>query len=193
MTLSVDPGDDLLRLEPWLGAFRRGLAAAAYEHRPPGDEPGPPWLDLALLSAVCLRETWAGWAPGYFPPGRAVGWGDRGRGFGLFQADRGTWAREIRSGALSHPETQARLAAEQLLQNHALLRATFRDTTLPGGERGALLLRGALAGYNAWVGSAALQMEAGLDVDGVTTGKDYSRDVLRRAELLRRRAPGSFT
>lgn len=68
-----DPGTDLGRLAPYLGEFQE---AALLEGE-----------DTALLAAICLRETAAGWAKGYEPKGSHLGRGDGGHGFGLFQID----------------------------------------------------------------------------------------------------------
>lgn len=186
MTANADPRDDLKRLEPWLDDIDAGRHDAHAEGVIP----------LAVLAAVCLRETWAGWAPGYYPPGHPVGVGDKGSGFGFFQADRRSHASAIRSGALFQVRGQAALAATELRDNLRLLEAFFVTTRLPQAldpeARDALLLRAAVAGYNAWVGTVALEVFKGRDPDGVTTGGDYSRDVMRRADNLRRRAPSRF-
>lgn len=59
----ADPKDDILRLGPYIPAIRQA---------------GALWMeDPALLAAIMLRETLAGWAPEYEPKGSTTGSGDR--------------------------------------------------------------------------------------------------------------------
>jgi hypothetical protein len=180
-SMATDPRDDLKRLEPYLADVRQ----AADEERVGRD----------VLAAVGLRETWAGWAPGYFPRGTHLGFGDSGHGFGLFQADLRTWEPALRGlipGVdLLSPLGQARLAARHLASSLRLLHAVF--PALPTDR----LLEAAVCAYNARIGAVAAQLNAGKDPNLVTTKgpsgvPDYGRDVLARAERLRRRAPSIF-
>jgi hypothetical protein len=174
--MAVDPKDDLKRLEPYLPDLRTAA-----------EEEG---VRLQVLCAVGSRETWFGWAPGYTPRGTHLGFGDRGYGFGLFQADLRTWEPALRGLIpgidLSTPLGQARLAARHLRSSFRVLRAVF--PAVPE----QLIERAAIAAYNARVGAVAAQLATGTDVDAVTTpgpsGKpDYSADVLKRAYRLEQR------
>jgi len=179
--MPLDPKDDLKRLEPYLPDFRTAA-----------EEEG---IRLQVLCAVGSRETWFGWVPGYTPRGTHLGFGDRGYGFGLFQADLRTWEPALRGlipGVdLSTPLGQARLAARHLRSSFRVLRAVFPQ--LPE----QLVLRASIAAYNARIGAVAAQLATGTDVDAVTTPgpsglPDYSRDVLDRASRLSRRDPITF-
>jgi hypothetical protein len=177
--MPVDPRDDLKRLAPYLADIRQAA--------------GEKGVRTEVLAGVCLRESIAGWA--LAPRGTHLGFGDKGYGWGLFQADLRTWEPALRGlmpGVdLLSPLGQARLAAEHLSSSLRLLRAVFPQTD---GER---VLRASIAAYNARIGAVAMQLLAGADVDAVTTpgpsGRpDYSADVLARAARLRAAAPQLF-
>ena len=169
----TDPKDDAKRVLAYAEPIRTG--AALFGVRP------------SLLAAVGLRESLLGWARGYFPRGQAVGWGDRGYAFGLFQIDMRTWESYLRrfKSAMVTPEGQATLAAMILDSNLRLLGLAFPDLAAEPLEQAAV------AAYNASVGKVAAQIYAGASVDAVTTGSggpgspgDYSRDVLAREKNL---------
>lgn len=169
-----DPRNDLLRLTPHLGTLEDvGLICKR---------------DPALLAAVMLRETWAGWAPGYEPPGDHNGKGDHGHGRGLFQIDdRGPFKHLIPAPGVDWPvETQAYAACEVLEDAELKLRAHF--PSLPA----AALEEAMLCAYNAGVDRVGRQIQQGLDPNLVTTGRDYGRNVLARRAALRAKAPDRF-
>lgn len=163
---------DVDRLLPWLAAI--DAACAAWRE------------DRAVLSAICLRESGAGWAPGYAPQGKADGWGDHGHGFGLFQIDRRYHRAFTDSDVRGDPELQARQACRILSE----AREWFRHHAAPlsAGD----LERAALAAYNAGAGAVHHWLTTGGDPDRPTTGGDYSRDVLTRAAQLRALRPDLF-
>ncbi len=166
------PTTDLARLAPYVAEI--GQAAGEQPDRFPSP---------AVLAAIALRETWAGWSPGYAPLGTHLGWGDKGHGWGLWQADDRTWAAWILSPDALTAIGQARKAAAQLAANLRLLRLA-----LPR-QPDDLLQQAAIAGYNARLGAVAAQVMAGANPDAVTTagpsGKgDYSADVLAKAQAL---------
>lgn len=165
-----DPGDDYLRLVPYLSEFAE---AALIEGE-----------DTALLAAICLRETWAGWAPGYEPKGESNGRGDRGHGFGLFQIDdRGPYAYLPREAPEASPGLQARWACQVLRDARADL-TKFRTN--------ALFERAVVCAYNAGSPRVARALEIHVDPDLCTTGGDYGTDVLARRQILRRDYPERF-
>lgn len=167
---TADPRDDLLRLAPYLGDF----AEAALAHQE----------DAALLCAIALRETWAGWAPGYQPKGSHLGRGDGGHGWGLFQMDdRGPYAKWPREAPEASPYLQARWAC-QVLADARLELSRYRAHPR--------YLEAALCAYNAGSTRVARQLERGLDPNAVTSGGDYGRDVLRRRTTLRALYPVTF-
>lgn len=159
------------RLLPWLPAF--GAACAACHE------------DLAVLSAICLRESGAGWAPGYAPQGKADGWGDHGQGFGLLQVDRRYHLDFIASATRADPEMQARMACRILHD----AREWFRHSTTVAPED---VERCTIAAYNAGAGSVHHWYITDGDPDRATTGGDYSRDVLSRVAGLRALRPDLF-
>jgi hypothetical protein len=147
--------------------------------------------DPYRLAGLILRETWAGWAPGYEPKGTHLGWGDHGYAFGLIQADR-RWHKRFLSSE------QCQTVRGQLLYACSILRTdrrAFRNSSacFPGGDEGKLLLeRATYAAYNAGFGAVYHSVLLGKDPDRPTTGHDYSADVFNRAEALRRDAPDLF-
>jgi hypothetical protein len=166
----VEPADDLERLEPYLPDFAE---AALLEGE-----------DTALLCAICLRETLAGWAKGYAPKDSYLGRGDRGHGFGLFQIDdRGPYARLPRECPDATPMLQARWACQ-------VLRDARRD--LHGFEGHPMRERATLSIYNAGAPRVRAALVLGHDPDSVTTGHDYGADVLRRRDRLRGLYPDRF-
>lgn len=209
---------------PYLAAFAQGALAYAQQR---GTAPER----VSLLAAICLRETHAGWAPGYKPRGalhgsgdwvlrtghwtheigvvqwpdtggfrstlKAAGWafprdarGDvvpgpyatprdgRGWGRGLFQLDVLGACRDL----IPPPDAPwpVDLQAYAAAQHMDLARRSLRPVT----QDAALLDRAVIAAYNAGPArvATALRNALGLGrpdmVDDVTTGHDYSRDVL---------------
>lgn len=95
--MAVDPGNDLDRLAPYLGEIAEACLLEGE--------------DVALLAAICLRETEAGWAAPYNPKGTHLGRGDGGHGFGLFQVDdRGPYAYLVAECPEATPYLQCRWA-----------------------------------------------------------------------------------
>ena len=171
----MDPRDDLKRLEPWMPA----IALAAQECG----------VRRSVLAGMCLRETLASWAPGYTRPGSHLGWGDGRHAFGLFQFDRRFWEQWLR-GVLPGvdpltPLGQARFAAQIVAGAARFLAA--RHPAAP-----FLVEKASIAAYNADLFKVDVQVEVGRDVDEVTHGRDYARDILGRAERLERRDPVLF-
>ena len=155
------------------------------------DEQGLPRVRREVLAAVALRETCAGYAPGYTPRGTHLGWGDSGHGWGLWQADDRTWEAWILTPEALTAIGQARQAARKIAANLRILSAAF--PALPA----ATLELAAICGYNARLGAVAGQLAAGADPNAVTTrgpsGRpDYGDDVLAIAERLRRGDPLHF-
>ncbi|HSN91491.1 MAG TPA: hypothetical protein VLS93_09700 [Anaeromyxobacteraceae bacterium] len=171
----TDPRDDLARLAPWVPA----ICDAA-------DEFG---VRRSVLAAMCLRESLAGWAPGYTRKGTHLGWGDAGHAFGLWQCDRRFWEQVLRGMWPGHqlltPLGQARAAAATVAGARRFLEARHPGVAF-------LHERAALSAYNAALHRVDAQLEAGMDPDAVTTGSDYGKDVLARAAVLERRDPIAF-
>jgi hypothetical protein len=186
----VDPGNDFERIEPYLPDFAE---AALLE-----DE------DVALLAAICLRETWAGWAPGYAPKGSYLGRGDHGHGRMLFQFDdRGPWSHLPRECPEATPFLQARWACHVLDCNRKNL-SDFAGHPL--------YERAVVAAYNAFsfpVAAYAARRDRdpvrkalvlGHDPDHVTTPGgyhrprrgDYGAHVLAIRDRLRAQHPDRF-
>lgn len=166
----TDPRDDYLRVEPYLPEFAE--AALAWSE------------DTCRLAAICLRETWAGWAPGYTPKGSPLGYGDHGHGFGLFQIDdRGPYARLVAANPWASPREQAAWACEVL--------ADARRDLVHFANRSDYD-QAVLATYNAGAGAVRRALIMGWGPDRPTSGGDYGADVLRRMAWLRARAPDRF-
>ena len=96
-----------------------------------------------------------------------------GFGRGLMQIDFD--AHEFaRTGNWKDAEENIEYGCKVLSQSHSYLK---RKTNLRERE----LLRAAIAGYNCGAGNVLRAINAGLDVDYYTFGRDYSKDVLNRA------------
>lgn len=189
--MSADPRDDFQRLTPYLMDFAE---AALMEGE-----------DTCLICALALRETRAGWAPGYIvPPGqpRHLGLGDGGHGFGLFQMDdRGPYAHLPRECPEASPMLQARWACAALRNNRANL-ADFSQHPL--FERAVIAAYNAYSQppetYNALRDPVRRALVLGHDPDSVTTPGtlyqpprgDYGADVLHRRDALRENHPETF-
>jgi hypothetical protein len=158
------PQTDAARLAPYIEDIRK-----AAEERD---------LSPYLLAAVCLRESQAGWA--LIPHGTHLGWGDNFRAWGLFQADRRFHGDWVGTPDSLTPVGQARKAADEIARNLALLRASLAS------QPDDLLQRGAIAAYNTDLGNVVSALLSGRDVDALTTGANYSADVLTRAAALTR-------
>jgi hypothetical protein len=178
-----DPRTDLLRLQPYLQDF--ALAALAEEE------------DTALLCAIALRETWAGWSPGYVLPypgaPRWLGRGDNGHGYDFFQIDdRGPYAYLPREAPEASPELQARWACWVLRDNRVAL-AVLRGHPL--WERAVICAYnngGPKVGGRNTYEAVRHALQIGVNPDLVTTGQDYGSDVQRRRDKLRREHPEVF-
>lgn len=158
-----------------LGAYRADIAQACDEW---GEDP-------YLLAAICLRESGAGYAPGYLPQGRPDGWGDHGFGFGLMQIDRRWHKSFVYSERARAAVNQFRYAAKLLHENREFFR---RSHSMSGHDFDAC----AVAAYNAGAGNVLHAIVMSQPIDSVTTGHDYSGDVLVRATRLRVADPHFF-
>ncbi len=106
---------------------------------------------------------------GDFPPGRVIG-----HGRGLMQIDDGAFPGWIATNKWKEAEENIRFGCQVLLDNKKFFERSLSGT-------GALLLRATVTAYNAGSGNVKAAIRAGRDVDSVTTGRDYSKDVLNRA------------
>lgn len=165
----------LKRLVPYLDEFAEACLREGF--------------DTALISAVCLRETEAGWAPGYSPKGTHLGRGDSGHGFGLFQIDdRGPYRHLPMDTPDASPYLQARWCC-WILEDAQRDLNDFRDN--PFFERAII------CNYNASLRRVREALILGHDPDTVTTKgpskkPDYGSDVLRRRDELRKLFPIRF-
>lgn len=166
----ADPRDDLERLKPYLDDIHEACLLEGE--------------DAALVCAIALRETHAGWAPGYKPKGSHIGWGDSGHGFGLFQIDdRGPYAYLPKEAPQATPFLQARWACHVLSDARSELGAW---SALPVYEVAWI------CAYNAGSPAVKRQLRMGKHPDHATTGHDYGSDVLRRRDELRHKHPTVF-
>jgi hypothetical protein len=164
---------DLKRLAPYLADIR--LASGLM-----GEDP-------ALLAAIMLRETAAGWGSGYVPQNDPNGTGDHGHGRGLMQIDdRGPYAKFLPADpARPWPVlAQCQVACVVLADARATMRPWRREPAFSHAY---------VAAYNAGAPRVAECLRHGLDPDSVTTGKDYSAWVWRKRDALMKAAPDSFT
>lgn len=160
---------------PWLGKLRELIIPIAKSYG----------LDPAVVAAVVSRESGGGRLLG--KRGNPADTGDHGHGRGLMQADDRFWkgllnldSKGGEEDAWRYPAFNIAFGCWLLAKNLDALRAEFPG--LDEGER----LRAALAAYNCGLGRVMRALADKRDVDAATAGGDYGRDVLARAEWLRR-------
>jgi Bacterial SH3 domain len=127
------------------------------------------WLKPSILAAIGSRES--GW--GLFLDSNDSG--DGGHGRGIMQIDDRYHQTFLATKDWRNPGVNIKYAVDNVLA--AYYDELDQKTNLQGFD----LLRGAIAAYNGGVGGVMAALEDGLDVDGYTTGKDYSWDVIQRA------------
>ena len=158
---SLDPkstyyGEHLAAANPYKAAVT--AAAASYN-----------WLKPAVLAAIGSRES--GW--GLFLDSNDAG--DGGHGRGIMQIDDRYHQNFLATQNWRDPGVNLKYAVDNVLASY--YDYLDKNTNLGGFD----LLRGAIASYNAGPGNVVDAVNAGLDVDAYTTGKDYSWDVIQRA------------
>lgn len=122
-------------------------------------------IDPALIAGIISRESRAGNV-------LKSGWGDHGRAWGLMQVDVSpTGGRHTAEGAWDSEE-HLHQATGILVYFIAQIRKKFQDWSE------AQQLKGAIAAYNTGDG----RVRSYSKVDENTTGKDYSNDVVARAQ-----------
>lgn len=168
--MATDPRDDLARLEPYLGEINEACLLEGE--------------DVALLAAICLRETEAGWGAPYQPKGTHLGRGDGGHGFGLFQIDdRGPYAYLPAEAPEATTFLQCRWACGVLADARLEL---GRYRTQPIFEVAVV------CAYNAGSPRVARCLSEGRHPDHVTKGGDYGSAVLAIRDRLRATYPARF-
>jgi hypothetical protein len=104
-------------------------------------------------------------------------------GYGLMQIDVGSYPDWIKSGAWHNPLEGIKKGAEVLAEK----RREVANAAKASGQRlteGALE-RISIAAYNCGASPAYKHWRSNTDPDESTTGKDYSQDVLARAEVFK--------
>lgn len=168
-----------IHVEKWANE----IAAAAIASVPPG-------VDVErwafVFAGIVSRESGGGL---YLDPPAADGLGDNGHGHGLAQVDdrpapddasdyekqlAAKRRAHIGSGDWKDPRKHLRFAAVEVLRGAYDQFADVEDTELR--------IAAAVAAYNSGVDNVRRQLDAGRDVNAVTTKKDYARDVLARAD-----------
>lgn len=124
-------------------------------------------LKVSTLFGVMSRET----------NGRNIV-GDGGHGRGLMQIDDRTWGSWIRS---HHGGLDAR---SNIMKGAAILKQNINF--FKGRVAKSKVLRAALAAYNGGPGRVLSAIRRGRSPDSVTTGGNYSRDVMNRAKHFER-------
>jgi hypothetical protein len=175
--LNISPADLTAQHQRRSFLWRRALSRAA--------KPAP-HVDVALLEAVSSRESNM----------RNIT-GDGGHGRGTFQQDDRFQeaflraCRGCRSGssvpiyASAWPKGRVPTVSAGARRAVAIIEHNVSEAKrlgIPDGHRTHF----ALAAYNAGVGGALVGWRDRHDPDANTAGHDYGRDVMERAELLRR-------
>jgi hypothetical protein len=182
--LDAEIARDLWRMRVYVSVIREACSARG--------------VDPYDLAALGCRETGWGYGRGYAPVGDPFGHGDGGHGYGLLQLDdRSQMPRIARVEAVR--KTQGPAAALRLMLDESLavlldekrsyLTSPKRDH---GPLAGDLLRRATFAAYNAGAGRVYQYAVAGMDVDQITTGHDYSKWVVAKVDALRAAAPTLF-
>lgn len=120
-------------------------------------------IPLILLLAIASRESRMGLALS------ADGTGDQGNGMGIMQIDK----RHHPNFTNSHSPFDHQANIDYGAQYLTKLLQQFNGNTAR-----------AVAAYNAGPNKVRTAIYAGLPPDSVTTGRDYSRDVLQRKQLI---------
>jgi soluble lytic murein transglycosylase-like protein len=160
---------------PWLEKIRELINAIAKSYD----------LDPAVVAAVISRESGGGRLLGKW--GNPPDTGDRGHGRGLMQADDRFWKGllnlDLKGGeedAWRHPAFNIAFGCWLLKKNIVAIEKKF-----PGLAHDEII-HAALAAYNSGLSRALRALREGTDVDAPTAGRDYGKDVMERAEWLRR-------
>jgi hypothetical protein len=162
----------LLKQAAEAAKFRNFIESSANSHK----------LLPAVVCGIGSRESAWGLA---LKPKNPGGTGDFIKRHGSLPPDGGGFGRGLmqidydahefaRSGNWKDPGANIEYGCTVLSQSYNYLK---RKTNLKGRE----LLRAAIAGYNCGPGNVLKAVNAGLDVDYYTFGRDYSKDVLNRA------------
>lgn len=137
-----------------------------------------------LLAAVVSRET--NWQSRWMlPPAQGGELGDNGFGHGPGQIDKRShpaWCAAWRRSKLTVQDALHR-AAEELGDKVEQARRTS-SKELPAPFLAELIRRG-VAAYNCSIERVMEALREGRDIDAYTTGRDYSADVMARAEVFR--------
>lgn len=161
---------ECVRLRPWL------IYIAKHSYVPD--------IDPFLMAGILLRESGAGYAPGYYPKGVIEGWGDNGRAYSPWQFD-------IRDPSNVHwIGTKESKTFDGQTERAAMWLYEARNM-LSWALEGQTLVRGMIASYNADA-RKVLHCASLCDVDRCTTGRDYSQWVLDKAEALKKYNPNLF-
>jgi Bacterial SH3 domain/Transglycosylase SLT domain len=127
------------------------------------------WLKPSIVAAIGSRES--NWGSALDSNDA----GDGGHGRGIMQIDDRYHQNFLATQNWRDPGVNIKYAVDNVLVDY--YNYLDKNTNLEGFD----LLRGAIASYNAGPGNVVDAVNAGLDVDAYTTGKDYSWDVIQRA------------
>ena len=148
-----------------------------------------------LLAAIMQRESAFG---ATLVPKGPGGTGDRGYGHGLMQIDKRFHSDFLAKGTWHIPEHNLRYAVNAVVKPYMahfvkvptvgariLVPKTYKRRGLTPGDypdprplTGELLQAATIASYNAGPGAVLFAVASGADPDTVTTGKDYSTEVV---------------
>jgi soluble lytic murein transglycosylase-like protein len=136
-------------------------------------------VDPALIAGLVSRESRAGAALD------ERGIGDRGRGYGITQINHDDFARLLARHDWRDPQTNFELAMTILKSNRTELERLAAKSRIPFDD--ADLILWTVSSYNAGPAGALKGLIRHRSADAYTTGKDYAKDVLARAEYFRAR------
>jgi len=143
-------------------------AAAQFRHRP------------EVLAGLMMRET-AGGTSHLLDRIGPAGRGDEGHGHGLMQIDDRSFPEFCAGDDWKDPDKNVAFAARVLRNKRCFLASRLLGHQLTDQD----LERAAIAAYNAGEGRVLKTILDGRDPDGVTAHSNYSREVLRLAEIYR--------
>jgi hypothetical protein len=134
-------------------------------------------IDPFVIMGIFSRETWFGTYPHMKGAGTPACIGDNGNGHGIGQVDIRYHKEHIESGDWKDPRRHIDYCTGLLRWNYNY----FHGKHLVD----PLLTRCMIASYNASFGRVLAAVLRADDPDSVTTGRNYSADVLRRAAWYR--------
>lgn len=138
----------------------------------------------SILAGIMMRESECGLSP-LLKPNGPEGIGDGGKAYGLFQIDKHWHSVFIELGIWKIPKASCVYASDLLNKNMLGLRYQAASRDLPAFDLEAAMIAAYNCGIAAVIKAISLTYFNKQDVDALTTGHNYSKDVLANALIYR--------